>query len=87
LKSQHLKIEYNFEDWSGKEIRPLRRRRTVEELSVEELRQILVEKRRAEREQRLERFRRTGRVVRVEPQPNVSAFQSIQPFDEVESNF
>lgn len=65
----------------------MRRRRSVEDLTVEELRQILVEKRRAEREQRLERFRRTGRVVRVEPQPSSSAFQTAQPLDELETDF
>jgi len=40
---------------------------SVEDLSVEELRRLLVEKRRASRQQRLERFRRTGRVVMVAP--------------------
>ncbi|MEN4011986.1 MAG: class D sortase [Bellilinea sp.] len=54
----------------------MRHRRTVEELTVDELRQLLIEKRRAERQQRLEKFRRTGRVVVVEPQPQFSAFSS-----------
>jgi len=39
----------------------------VEDFTVEELRRLLVEKRRASREERLERFRRTGRVVMVAP--------------------
>jgi sortase A len=39
--------------------------RSVEDLSVDELRRLLVEKRRASRQGRLERFRRTGRVVEL----------------------
>jgi sortase A len=39
------------------------RKVTAEDLSVEELRRLLVEKRRSVRQARLERFRRTGRVV------------------------
>ncbi|MDZ4160052.1 MAG: hypothetical protein U1B80_09720, partial [Anaerolineaceae bacterium] len=41
--------------------------RSIDKLSVDELRQLLIEKRRAERDSRLERFRRTGRVIAVEP--------------------
>ncbi len=41
------------------------RRRTIDDLSVEELRRLLVEKQRKEREARLNHFRQTGRVVRV----------------------
>jgi sortase A len=43
------------------------RRKTPEELSVEELRRLLVEKRRGARKDRLEHFRRTGRVISVAP--------------------
>jgi sortase A len=43
------------------------RRKMPEELSVEELRRLLVEKRRGARKERLEHFRRTGRVVSVTP--------------------
>lgn len=43
------------------------RRKMPEELSVEELRRLLVEKRRGARKERLERFRRDGRIVRVAP--------------------
>ncbi len=43
------------------------RRKTPEELSVEELRRLLVEKRRGARKERLEHFRRTGRVISVTP--------------------
>lgn len=39
------------------------RRRSVDDLSVDELRRLLVDKRRADREVRLERYRRSGRVV------------------------
>lgn len=43
------------------------RRKSLEELSVEELRRLLVEKRRGARKERLEHFRRTGRVISVAP--------------------
>lgn len=41
----------------------MRRVKSPEDLTIEELRFLLVEKRRKLREQRLERFRRSGRVV------------------------
>jgi sortase A len=47
------------------------RRKAPEDLSVEELRRLLVEKRRGTRKERLEQFRRTGRVVDVAPQPDL----------------
>jgi sortase A len=43
------------------------RRRAPEDLSVEELRRLLIEKRRGTRRERLDQFRRTGRVVGPEP--------------------
>ena len=43
------------------------RRKSPEDLSVEELRRLLVEKRRGVRKDRLENFRRTGRVISVAP--------------------
>lgn len=43
------------------------RRKAPEELSVEELRRLLIEKRRGARRARLEHFKRTGRVAMVEP--------------------
>ncbi len=43
------------------------RKKAPEDLSVEELRRLLVEKRRGARKDRLEHFRRTGRVVSVSP--------------------
>ncbi len=53
------------------------RRRSVEDLSIDELRHLLIEKRRTERQRRLEKFRRSGRVVLVEPQPARSAFEAL----------
>jgi sortase A len=43
------------------------RRKAPEDMSVEELRRLLIEKRRSARRERLEHFKRTGRVVAVEP--------------------
>ena len=52
------------------------RKKSLEELSSDELRQLLVEKRRAERESRLDAYRKSGRVIRVEgddvPSPTLS---------------
>jgi sortase A len=45
------------------------RSRSVDDLSVEELRRLLAEKQRAQRQARLEAYRRTGRVIVVEPKP------------------
>jgi sortase A len=55
----------------------------VDDLTTEELRHLLIEKRRAERTRRLDHFRRTGRVVLVEPQPVASAFEGVsRPADD-----
>lgn len=43
--------------------RAMPRRKAPEDLSVEELRRLLIDKRRGRRSERLEHFRRTGRVV------------------------
>jgi len=43
------------------------RRKAPQEMSVEELRRLLIEKRRGARRERLEHFKRTGRVVDVAP--------------------
>jgi sortase A len=53
------------------------RRKAPEDLSVEELRRLLIEKRRGVRKERLEHFRRTGRVV-----DDVAPPQSTQAMDE-----
>jgi sortase A len=50
----------------------MRDKRTVDELSIEELERILIVRRRSERQQKLERMRKTGRVVQ---QPNQNAKQ------------
>jgi len=54
------------------------RKRTIDDLTVEELRHLLVEKRRTERQNRLDAYRRTGRVIQVEPQPEVSEFDGLR---------
>lgn len=45
------------------------RKKAPEDLSVEELRRLLIEKRRGARRERLEHYKRTGRVADVEPEP------------------
>lgn len=45
------------------------KKKSLEDYSVEELRWMLVEKRRVARQKRLERYRRTGRTVVVAPDP------------------
>jgi len=45
------------------------RQRSVEDLTSDELRQLLAERKRVEREARLEAFRKTGRVIPVEAEP------------------
>jgi sortase A len=47
--------------------RAMPRRRAPEDLSVEELRQLLIDKRRGARRERLDHYRRTGRMVGPEP--------------------
>lgn len=54
------------------------RRRYADELTAEELRRLLVEKRRAERGARLEHFRRSGRIVVVEPMPGNRPLESLR---------
>ena len=57
-----------------------------EDLSAEELRRLLVEKRRASRQDRLDRYRRTGRVVLVAPDMDGSSLENMRSgeFDEPE---
>lgn len=55
------------------------RRKAPEDLSVEELRRLLIEKRRGVRRERLEHFRRTGRVVDVAPPLPVQQAESPVP--------
>jgi sortase A len=46
---------------------PVSKKKSPQDLSVEELRWLLIEKRRASRQKRLERYRRSGRVVSIAP--------------------
>jgi sortase A len=50
----------------------------VDELTVEELRQLLIEKRRSERQSRLDQYRRTGRIISVEPPPSTPELTDLQ---------
>jgi sortase A len=56
----------------------VRRKNSPEDLSIEELRRLLVEKRRASRQDRLERFRRTGRVVVVSPDTDGNSLSNLR---------
>lgn len=49
------------------------RKRTVEDLTEDDLRALLMEKRRVARQSRIESFRRSGRVIQLEPQAAVAA--------------
>ena len=62
----------------------MRKTDSPEDLSAEELRRLLVEKRRASRQERLERYRRTGRVVLVAPDVDGSPLEDMRSgeFDE-----
>lgn len=63
------------------------RKKAPEDLSVEELRRLLVEKRRGVRKDRLDHYRRTGRVVAVAPDlPNLDAHPSSPVIDTAEGN-
>ncbi len=54
------------------------RRKAPEDLSVEELRPLLIEKRRGTRRERLEHFRRTGRVVAPELMSSESGVPEVE---------
>jgi sortase A len=58
------------------------RRKAPEEMSVEELRRLLIEKRRGARRERLEHFRRTGRVVDVSPDPLAASSTVVETLEE-----
>jgi sortase A len=63
------------------------RKKAPEDLSVEELRRLLVEKRRGVRKDRLDHYRRTGRVVSVAPDlPNMDAHPNSPVIDTAEGN-
>jgi len=54
-----------------------------EDLSVEELRRLLLDKRRVNRRDRLERFKRTGRVIALSTEVESSASDEVETGDEV----
>jgi sortase A len=54
------------------------KKQPVENLSVDELRHLLVEKRRMARQDRLDHFRRTGRVIVVSPEPATASMDTLR---------
>lgn len=54
------------------------RKRLADELTIEELRYLLMEKQRAARTKRLEQFRKTGRTVIVAPDPEPATIESLR---------
>jgi sortase A len=63
-------------------IAPVTRSKRPEELSEQELRRLLLEKRRFSRQQRLDRFRRTGRAVTLTPDlPPASTIEELRTGD------
>lgn len=60
------------------------RQRSIEDLTSDELRQLLVERRRAEREARLESYRKTGRVIQVETENPVTPNSTYRDDEETE---
>ncbi|HNF93915.1 MAG TPA: class D sortase [Anaerolineales bacterium] len=61
------------------------RKKAPEDLSVEELRRLLVEKRRGARKDRLEHYRRTGRVVSLAPDMDFDSPPSAPVIDTTEA--
>jgi sortase A len=64
-------------DFTGKGTK-VARRRSPEDLTVDELRQLLIQKRRSERQKRLDHYRRSGRVILVESVPNQPSFDAME---------
>jgi sortase A len=56
----------------------MKRQRSAKDLTVDELRQLLIEKRRSERQSRLDHFRRTGRVVQLEADPSPASLENLR---------
>lgn len=56
----------------------MRKIRSVEDLTVEELRQLLIEKRRSARQSRLDQYRKTGRIISIEPPPSTPKLTDLQ---------
>jgi sortase A len=59
-------------------------KKLAEELTVDELRHLLIEKRRATRQDRLDYFRRTGRVIVVTPEPGPTSLEDLRTVEEPE---
>ena len=59
------------------------RQRSVEDLSAEELRHLLVEKSRKDREARIDAYRRSGRVIPVEIEQGESNGSLLQPEESI----
>lgn len=57
-------------------MRAVPKKQSFDDLSADELRWMLMEKRRASRQERIERYRRTGRVVMVAPEVDTPSFES-----------
>ncbi len=61
------------------------KRKAPEDLSVEELRRLLLDKRRVTRKERLEHFRRTGRTVMLAPDVTETSLRDLQSSPVVET--
>ena len=61
------------------------RRKSPEDLSADELRRLLIEKRRGARQERLEHFRRTGRVVAFAPNLSSDSLDKLSPSSVVDT--
>ena len=58
------------------------RKTSADDLSASELRQLLIEKRRTARQERLEQYRRTGRVILVNPEPSPARLDDLRATEE-----
>jgi len=65
----------------------MRKSRNIEDLSVDELRRLLVEKRRAARRDRLDRYRRSGRIVTVSSDAEAPGMASLSSAGAIEDEF
>jgi sortase A len=70
-------IGYNFLGAKAKRTMPTRKRRTVEDLSIPELRHLLLEKEHNVHDQRLAHYQKTGRVVHITREPGLEPEKEI----------
>jgi sortase A len=56
----------------------MKRQRSAKDLTVDELRHLIIEKRRSERQTRLDHYRRTGRVVHLESDPMPASLENLR---------